>query len=756
MKRKIIYLMLAFSFLATNFISCQKKDEGDEKTKDNNYPQYGTGAIKTPNYKKYPTASFPSKGDIPKSHLLKFPSNFIPNQYFQGSCVAHAIAAAVMHDINYAKRKISYSQREKVYPSPAFIYNIGKIKDCKKGMFVPKGLDLVRDLGIPTIEEMPYNPSDCQTLPNSNQLKAAAKTKIKGFKTIKLTPNAFAEAIYAGHTIIVAGEVDEEFNRAFYEGEIWKRNNILSESRHAFVIIGYDFDSQTITAFNSWGDGAKNGRFTIAMDMIGTNHIDEAYIIEPFDSYKPLDADDDNDNDDPLPQPQTEALKLEPAVVDFGDVTQGELFEKSLVITANEGIVVTSLLSEDSDINVQSFSFSLKKGESRKIVLRCKSNKVGALSTRLEINYNIGGESKNIYVPIKAKIIQKEIPPQPKKELIEIDKTELSYYNVIVGEESKNYINFTLLEGDATKVDFQLSGDDAFRTLKTTYLNKVGDKRTAAVIYTPKTAGTHRAILLLTSPNGFRQEVTLYGQARVKEPDPTPEPDPQPQENLSIPSYLNFGTIEAGQKAIRELRITNNGKKSAFITMYFEENAKAYGADVNSNYLIIEPNESKTIKVSFSPKTEGDFQGVFRLSSNGGTVVRVQLSGRAEDRRPQEPQYTIRRISSRESLNVNCVKHETFAGMFDLDAQVSGDYIRFSITKKSGNFIHNGTAYIKENDFCASPIVQQFFSAGGKSINLSIRNTLRVGEERWFYALTISSKYDTNRYYEKVYIKRNW
>ena len=94
--------------------------------------------------------------------------------------------------------------------------------------------------------------------------------------------------------------------------------------------------------------------------------------------------------------------------------------------------------------------------------------------------------------------------------------------------------------------------------------------------------------------------------------------------------------------------------------------------------------------------------------------------------------------------------------MFDLDAQVSGDYIRFSITKKSGNFIHNGTAYIKENDFCASPIVQQFFSAGGKSINLSIRNTLRVGEERWFYALTISSKYDTNRYYEKVYIKRNW
>ena len=85
MKRKIIYLMLAFSFLATNFISCQKKDEGDEKTKDNNYPQYGTGAIKTPNYKKYPTASFPSKGDIPKSHLLKFPSNFIPNQYFQGS-----------------------------------------------------------------------------------------------------------------------------------------------------------------------------------------------------------------------------------------------------------------------------------------------------------------------------------------------------------------------------------------------------------------------------------------------------------------------------------------------------------------------------------------------------------------------------------------------------------------------------------------------------------------------------------------------
>lgn len=753
MKKVIFIFVMAFSFLAANFISsCQKKDEDDSQP-EQKHPNYGTGAIKDSRYYLYPTATFPARGDIPQQHTLTFPNSHIPNQLHEGSCVAHSLSAAIMHDIGYAIRKIPYSQWGKVYVSPEFIYNLGKASDdCLKGMYVTRGLEIVQELGVPTIDEMPYSDKDCSTMPNNWQLQRAAKTKIKGFKKVKLTPADFAQAIYSGHTLIVAGPINHAFDNAFYEREVWQDSQTPPYSRHSYCIIGYDFNNQTITGFNSWGDFNNNkGRITISMDMIG-KMIDEAYILEPLDYYAPLDSDS---NDDDKPLPPTDALSYSPKTIDFGSVSKGELSETSLTLTANQELVVNNLYLDNSDFNVQSFSFTLKKDQSRNIVLRCKSNRLGASSANLEISYRLNGEAKTLNIPIKANIIEKNTPPQPKNERIQLDHTQLYFYNVTVGEEITNYLNFTLLEGNATKVDIKVLGDEnTFRTLKTIYLNSVGDKRTVGVIYSPKSAGNHRATVLLESPNGYRQEVALYGQAKQKEP----EPEPEPQEDLSIPSYLDFGSIEVGQKSIRELRVTNNGKKSALITMYFEENGQAYGAeDLYSNNFTLGAYETKTIKLSFSPRREGTIQGVFRLTSNGGTVARVQLSGRAQEPyRPQQPEYTVQRVFSNRNFKDYCSKYENVAGVIALDAEVEGNYISLKVSKRDGTHIaRSGIAYVKENDFCSPVISQQEYRDGLREINIRARNTLRVGEQRVYYVLLVSSTTDTNRFYEQIIIKRN-
>jgi len=90
------------------------------------------------------------------------------------------------------------------------------------------------------------------------------------------------------------------------------------------------------------------------------------------------------------------------------------------------------------------------------------------------------------------------------------------------------------------------------------------------------------------------------------------------------PTSLNFGNVTVGTTTTQSVELTNTGNAEVDISTV-SATGTGFGVTGGSN-MILNPNQSVAVTVSFSPQTAGSASGKFVVSSNAPTLS-IPLSG---------------------------------------------------------------------------------------------------------------------------------
>lgn len=267
---KKIFFYLATIMFVLFFYSCKKNETQIETL--------GTGYLETPSniLSAIPVSTPPpsSGGGLPLSYDLSSQMPPVRKQGKQGSCSSWATGYYLKGYQENKENGTGFGQGSDytgVY-SPSFLYNVVKYSDCDNGSYIYKNLDRLKDVGICTWGEMPYNQNDCETSPSSSAINNANCGKIADYGLLyrKSAPslssteliNATKEFIANDNPVIIAIPLDSNFYKAIpltngkYQYNTYDANKSLGG--HAVLAVGYNDSRNAFKVVNSWGTSWGN------------------------------------------------------------------------------------------------------------------------------------------------------------------------------------------------------------------------------------------------------------------------------------------------------------------------------------------------------------------------------------------------------------------------------------------------------------------------------------------------------------------
>lgn len=205
---------------------------------------------------------------LPASFLIGGPP--IGNQGSQGSCVAWGTAYTGRSILKQEQSGGAFSASTNEF-SPAYVYDQIKIgSGCGGGSYVTSALSLLKTQGVCTLASMPYT-TTCSALPTTALKTQAATFKINGYSLVTITPTAVKTQIAAGHAVIVAGPVDNNFENLPSGQVLTTYNPKKYLGGHCYVAIGYDDSKQAFKIQNQWGTSWSSAGYAwISYNLIGT------------------------------------------------------------------------------------------------------------------------------------------------------------------------------------------------------------------------------------------------------------------------------------------------------------------------------------------------------------------------------------------------------------------------------------------------------------------------------------------------------
>lgn len=220
-------------------------------------------------------------GILPDSCFLVTPTP--GNQGMQGSCTSWATGFAMG---SFFMKKGGGYTGEADHCSPAYLFNQVKYIDCSGGSTFPANLNMMKNKGVCTMEEMPYNQDDCSIQPNTGQHSAAIKNKILKWEVVnKRDITNIKSLLYSGLPVMIAVNVDENFDN-LQPPYIWKLKGGMVRGGHAITVTGYNNRIKAFKVQNSWGSNWKDrGYLWIDYDFFPNAVIDnECYVAYPLKS----------------------------------------------------------------------------------------------------------------------------------------------------------------------------------------------------------------------------------------------------------------------------------------------------------------------------------------------------------------------------------------------------------------------------------------------------------------------------------------
>lgn len=265
-------------FPASTAISCQVPTPASNNLITSMEPDFSS--MLNSNFSNLPLTveNFPSSFDLSEYSTVM-------NQGSQNSCVAFIFAEAMTIFLS-KNRNITPMQARR---APAFIYNLNcqANSQCSDTITFSEAIATLTNSGVPHENFMPYNDSDCTSIPNETTLNEASKFKILSALKIDRNINAIKGALFTGHPILTSVRLGNNFGAINQNNPIWLPNNTPSTSGHALLIVGYNdnylYNGSSYGVFkvqNSWGPSfANNGYFYVKYADLMKNSIHPAQFL---------------------------------------------------------------------------------------------------------------------------------------------------------------------------------------------------------------------------------------------------------------------------------------------------------------------------------------------------------------------------------------------------------------------------------------------------------------------------------------------
>jgi len=213
--------------------------------------------------------------DLPSSFDFSDQMPPVRSQGQQGSCASWAVGYYLKSYHEHLEKETVYGEAEVndfsgAY-SPAFLYNRLKIGSCDGGSYIHENLEMVRDVGIASWNDMPYTDKSCDAFPSTKATKNAKCSKILNYQTVRIHEpiedreiqdmkyylsnyNPLVIGIYIHEGFLNHTQIGGESFYKHYKGKKYYGG-------HAIVVVGYDDSKNAFKIINSWGKDWGNDGF---------------------------------------------------------------------------------------------------------------------------------------------------------------------------------------------------------------------------------------------------------------------------------------------------------------------------------------------------------------------------------------------------------------------------------------------------------------------------------------------------------------
>ncbi|MET8536262.1 choice-of-anchor D domain-containing protein [Streptomyces sp. NPDC005065] len=141
-----------------------------------------------------------------------------------------------------------------------------------------------------------------------------------------------------------------------------------------------------------------------------------------------------------------------------------------------------------------------------------------------------------------------------------------------------------------------------------------GDTYSVPVSFSPTTSGADSSVLTFTTDLGaIGLGLTGYGSQLGLTP---------------VPSTLAFGTVATGTTKTLGVSFTNTGTEAETISAGSPPNAPFKATGLPANGTVVQPQQSVTVQVTYTPTAAGDSSGTLSVTGQHGTAT-VSLTGTA-------------------------------------------------------------------------------------------------------------------------------
>ena len=213
---------------------------------------------------------------------------------------------------------------------------------------------------------------------------------------------------------------------------------------------------------------------------------------------------------------------------------------------------------------------------------------------------------------------------------LSVAPTSISFGNVVVGTSQTQSVVLTNSGGSDLTITQATVNNSAFRLSGLAYPITLGSGQTAActVTFLPQSGGTATAALSLvfntqTSYRHKRRASTSTATMTV----PVSGLGVTAGQLLPTPSSLAFGNVQVGSTQTLPETITNSGGSSLTISQASVTGA-GFGVTGTSLPLSLNPGQSTSFNLTFTPQAGGTQSGSLSIMSNGSTpTIAIPLTG---------------------------------------------------------------------------------------------------------------------------------
>ncbi len=301
----------------------------------------------------------------------------------------------------------------------------------------------------------------------------------------------------------------------------------------------------------------------------------------------------------PTPAP---TISVQQTAVDFGTIDAGQTGQQTITITNTgaEDLKITGIQSDVSGLTFDTTMFTLSPNSSRTVTITFPSSVEGTFSGNITISSNDpdrATQTLSVSVTVQP-------PPVP---AISVQQTAVNFGTIDAGQTGQETITITntgTADLEITGIESDVSGL-SFSPSKFT-LAPDGSQM-VTIKFPSSTEGTFSGNITISSNDPDRATQTLSVSVIVQ-PPPVPA--------ISVQQMaVNFDPIVAGQTGEQTITIENTGTAPLEVTGIKGE-GDVSGLTFAPSTFTLEPNDSRTVTITFPSSTEGTFSGNITISSN--------------------------------------------------------------------------------------------------------------------------------------------